>query len=86
MVYQELLKLWIHHQYLADKDEERFLDSIWTVAKVCRDTEQIGVLIDGVKKEVLLFVFVSFDLLQSEQHFGCIRNVIYLNGTSECRN
>ncbi|XP_045164580.2 uncharacterized protein LOC123528704 [Mercenaria mercenaria] len=48
---QELLKLWIHHQYLADKDEERFLDSIWTVAKVCRDTEQIGVLIDGVKKE-----------------------------------
>jgi hypothetical protein len=37
---------------LADKDEERFLDSIWTVAKVCRDTEQIGVLIDGVKKEV----------------------------------
>ncbi|XP_052781831.1 LOW QUALITY PROTEIN: uncharacterized protein LOC128218256 [Mya arenaria] len=48
---QELLKLWIHHQYLADKDEERFLESIWTVAKVCRDTEQIGTLIDGVKKE-----------------------------------
>ena len=47
--------MWIHHQYLADKDEERFLDSIWTVAKVCRDTEQIGVLIDGVKKEVSVF-------------------------------
>lgn len=49
------MKLWIHHQYLADKDEERFLDSIWTVAKVCRDTEQIGVLIDGVRKEVIAF-------------------------------
>lgn len=48
---QELLKLWIHHQYLDDKDEERFLDSIWAVAKVSRTTEQIGVLIDGVRKE-----------------------------------
>ena len=49
---QELLKLWIHHQYLADKDEERLLESIWTVAKVCRDTQQIGTLIDGIKREV----------------------------------
>jgi len=52
LCFQELLKLWIHHQYVADKDKERFLESIWTVAKVCRDTEQIGVLIDGVNREV----------------------------------
>lgn len=56
------MKLWIHHQYLADKDEERFLESIWIVAKMCRDTEQIGVLIDGVKKEVKP-VFTVFDIL-----------------------
>ena len=52
--FQELLKLWIHHQYLDDKDEERFLESIWAVAKVSRSTEQIGVLIDGVRKEVYI--------------------------------
>ncbi|KAK3605793.1 hypothetical protein CHS0354_002404 [Potamilus streckersoni] len=48
---QDLLKLWIRLQYLADKDQEKFLDSIWAVAKVSRVTEQIGTLIDTVKKE-----------------------------------
>ncbi|KAL5013556.1 hypothetical protein ScPMuIL_007826 [Solemya velum] len=47
----DLLKLWIRHQYLVDQDREKFKASIWAVAKVSIETEQIGSLIDALKRE-----------------------------------
>ncbi|XP_067685185.1 uncharacterized protein [Haliotis asinina] len=48
---KELLTLWIRHQYLADSDQDKFLSSVWAVAKLSRSTEQIGLIIDGVREE-----------------------------------
>ncbi|VDI17314.1 Hypothetical predicted protein [Mytilus galloprovincialis] len=48
---KELLKLWIRHQYMADRDRAKFLENVWSIAKLSSKTEQIGVLVTGLQKE-----------------------------------
>ncbi|XP_033746396.1 uncharacterized protein LOC117331673 isoform X2 [Pecten maximus] len=48
---QELLKLWIRHQYIADHNKEKFLDSVWAIAKVSLSTQQILLLVSGLQRE-----------------------------------
>ncbi|XP_052090243.1 uncharacterized protein LOC127726912 [Mytilus californianus] len=48
---KELLKLWIRHQYMADRDRAKFLENVWSIAKLSSKTEQICVLVTGLQKE-----------------------------------
>ncbi|XP_021341265.1 uncharacterized protein LOC110442129 isoform X2 [Mizuhopecten yessoensis] len=48
---QELLKLWIRHQYIADHNKEKFLDSVWAIAKLSLCTQQILLLVSGLHRE-----------------------------------
>ncbi|XP_060069168.1 uncharacterized protein LOC132549268 [Ylistrum balloti] len=48
---QELLKLWIRHQYIADHNKEKFLDSVWAIAKLSLTTQQILLLVSGLQRE-----------------------------------
>ncbi|XP_069141478.1 mucin-17-like isoform X2 [Argopecten irradians] len=48
---QELLKLWIRHQYIADHNKEKFLDSVWAIAKLSLSTQQILLLVSGLQRE-----------------------------------
>ncbi|XP_041347807.1 uncharacterized protein LOC121367599 [Gigantopelta aegis] len=48
---KDLLKLWIRHQYLADRDKEKFLKSVWAIAKLSSATNQILLMIDALKLE-----------------------------------
>ncbi|KAJ8301491.1 hypothetical protein KUTeg_020478 [Tegillarca granosa] len=73
----ELLKLWIRHQYLTDKNKEKFLESVWAIAKLSSNTNQICVLVTGLQKECgfsllqlytdLLVFAINFDKGQCEQ-------------------
>ena len=49
---QELLRLWIRLQYQADGDQDRFISSLWAVAKVSHSTKQLLFIIDAVREQV----------------------------------
>ncbi|KAK3102995.1 hypothetical protein FSP39_015607 [Pinctada imbricata] len=46
-----LLQIWIKYQLLQDKDREKFLDSVWAIAKLSSRTEQICQLITSLLKK-----------------------------------
>ncbi|XP_076469471.1 uncharacterized protein LOC143299863 [Babylonia areolata] len=48
---KELLQLWIRLQYQADQDQDRFIASLWAVAKVSHSTEQLLLIIDAVREQ-----------------------------------
>ncbi|XP_064604242.1 uncharacterized protein LOC135469640 [Liolophura sinensis] len=56
---KDLLKLWIRHQYLSDKDVDKFSDSVWSIAKLSRNTKQLGMLIEALRKECGLEKFLQ---------------------------
>ena len=59
-VFQELLRLWIRLQYQEDQDQDRFISSLWAVAKVSHSTEQLLFIIDAVREQVLTLVTLHF--------------------------
>ena len=61
LILQELLRLWIKLQYQADQSTDRFISSLWAVAKVSLTTEQLLYIIDAVREEVR-FIFIDYDI------------------------
>ncbi|RUS74743.1 hypothetical protein EGW08_017494, partial [Elysia chlorotica] len=48
---KELLRMWIRHQLLVDREHDQFKDSIWAMAKLSHSTEQIVIIIDVLREE-----------------------------------
>ncbi|KAH9510179.1 hypothetical protein Btru_043656 [Bulinus truncatus] len=48
---KELLRLWIRQQLLVDREQDRFKDSVWAMAKLSQSTEQIVIFIDVLREE-----------------------------------
>ena len=57
--FQELLKLWIRHQFIVDQDKEKFLESVWAVAKLSILTEQILLMVTALHREVGVFIYYT---------------------------
>ncbi|CAG5136261.1 unnamed protein product, partial [Candidula unifasciata] len=48
---KELLRLWIRHQLLVDREQDQFKESVWAMAKLSQSTEQIVIFIDVLREE-----------------------------------
>lgn len=42
---------------MADRDRTKFLENVWSIAKISSKTEQIGVLVTGLQKEVSRYIY-----------------------------
>lgn len=51
-LFQKLLQMWIKYQSMEDKDREKFLDSVWAIAKISSSTDQVNQLVTGLVKKV----------------------------------
>lgn len=50
--WQKLLQMWIKYQSMEDKDRDKFLDSVWAIAKISSSTDQVNQLVTGLVKKV----------------------------------
>lgn len=48
---KKLLQMWIKYQSMEDKDREKFLDSVWAIAKISSSTDQVNQLVTGLVKK-----------------------------------
>ena len=51
--FQELLRLWMLAQRLAETDNEEFLNSVTKVAQIARSSEQLTMLAEAMQNQVL---------------------------------
>lgn len=52
VLFQKLLQMWIKYQSMEDKDRDKFLDSVWAIAKISSSTDQVNQLVTGLVKKV----------------------------------
>uniref|UniRef100_K1PPI0 C2H2-type domain-containing protein n=1 Tax=Magallana gigas TaxID=29159 RepID=K1PPI0_MAGGI len=48
---KKLLQMWIKYQSMEDKDRDKFLDSVWAIAKISSSTDQVNQLVTGLVKK-----------------------------------
>ncbi|XP_061187047.1 serine-rich adhesin for platelets-like [Saccostrea echinata] len=48
---KKLLQMWIKYQSVEDKDRDKFLDSVWAIAKISSSTDQVNQLVTGLVKK-----------------------------------
>ncbi|XP_048740267.2 uncharacterized protein LOC125654362 [Ostrea edulis] len=48
---KKLLQMWIKYQSVEDQDRDKFLDSVWAIAKISSSTDQVNQLVTGLVKK-----------------------------------
>lgn len=82
---KELLRIWLQHQYRADQDQDRFISSLWAVAKVSHCTEQLLFIIDGVKEQcgdAFIQFYTDLCVFALNVDKGCLEKLMKESGTS----